>query len=302
MTNWNGNNGNGYGQQPPQGYGQQPQQGYGGGYQDDVYGRMNNSREVTQRDPFVLPGTHRLVVLELSKWADQAKGDSVRVTFEYVSSTNPQVQIGTRCCKLWRLTKRPKFESQISDSEHFVDFVRKAKNAPPGQPIGQEIRNLCEPQRNGGQAEANAMRGTLIECNGVENQAKTYVNLYFAAVAQGPQDIAAKRAQLDSRLGGAPAPQAAPMQQAPQGGFVPQGAPMPQQGYAPQGPPPGVPVGPPPGVPMQPVQNPQGMQPGYGPQGYVHAPAQTPQAPAQGGFLAQIPGWQGQQGGNGNGQ
>lgn len=286
--NWNGNNnGNGFGQ-PPQGYGAPQGQGYPqqpqGGYQDDVYGRMNNSREVQQRDPWVAPGTHRLVVLEIKKWEDQKNGTQVRGTFEYVTSTNPNVQIGTRCCKLWKLTKRPMYESQISDSEHFADFVRKAKNAPLGTPIGAEIRNLCEPQRNGGQAEANAMRGTLIEVNGVENEKKTYTNLYFTAVVQGPQDIAAKRAQLDIRLGGTPGVPASGQ------GFVPQGAPMPQQGYAPQGPPPGVPV----------------QQYAYAQSGYQaplpQQPAAAPQAPAQGGFLAQIPGWQGQQGGNGNGQ
>lgn len=302
MNNWNNGNGNGYGQQPPQGYGapqgqgygQQPQGGYGG-YQDDVYGRMNNAREVQQRDPFVAGGTHRLLVLELQKWDDREKGPSVRVTFEYVSSTNPSLQIGTRCCKIWRLTKRPKFDSQISDSEHFADFVRKAKNAPPGIAIGQEIRNLCEPQRNGGNAEANAMRGTLIECNGVENDKKNYVNLYFSSIAQGPQDIAAKRAQLDSRLGGAPS--AAPAPYAQQGGGQPPAQP-PQQGYVPQGAP----------APQQyaPPQNPQAQQYAYAQSGYQaplpQGPAGAPPAPQQGGFLAQIPGWQGQQGGNGNGQ
>lgn len=299
MNNWNGNNGNGYGQQPPQGYGQQQPQGGYGGYQDDVYGRMNNSREVTQRDPFVGGGTHRLVVLELQKWDDREKGPSVRVTFEYISSTNPSIQVGTRCCKIWRLAKRPKFESQISDSEHFADFVRKAMNAPVGAPIGQQIRNLCEPQRNGGNTEANAMRGTLIECNGVENDKKNYVNLYFSSVAQGPQDIAAKRAQLDSRLGGAPAPQGDPRQNVMPSNFGQSGGvPASSQGYVPQG----APVQPQQGQPQQYAYAQSGYQATLPPQQqpFPQGPAGAP-APQQGGFLAQIPGWQGGGQGNGNG-
>lgn len=292
--NWNGNNnGQQWGGPPqqPQGYGQQqqpqgqwggpPQGGYGGGYQDDVYGRMNNAREVQQRDPFIEAGSHRLVVLELQKWDDQQKGPSVRVTFEYVASTDQRL-VGTRGCKIWRLTKPAKFQSQTTDGEHFADFVRKAKNAPLGTPLGQEIRNLCESQQRGGNAEANAMRGTLIDCVGSPNKKGDYVNLFFTAVAQGPQDIAAKRQQLDTRLGGAPAQGPAPQQmQAPQG--------QPQQGYVPQG------------APVQPPQ--QGMQYAQQPQQGYAQQNQAPQgAPQQGGFLAQIPGWQGGGQGNGNGQ
>ncbi len=262
---WNGNNGNqgsGYGQQ-------QPQQQYGGQQQEDVYGRLNNTRDVGgARFPFVEDGTHKLALAVLEEFQHSSDGPSARALFEVLASSKHAV--GSHVVKIWKLVKPPKFKDSPSDADLFADFCRKLKGAPVGYPIGNDIRVLMKERPTDQLA-----RGTVIECVGVLNKKGSWTNIYWNTIPQSPQDIAAMRQRLEQKGIPDTSGRSTQTQQAPQGYGAPQQtAPQPQYQQAPQ-------------------QMPQGYAP--------PAPAQAPQGAPNGGFLAQIPP-QGPQGNNGGNQ
>ncbi len=282
---WNQNNGNGqgngYGGQPAQGYGQQPQQGYG--QQEDVYGRLNNTRDVGgARYPFIEGGQHKLALAVLEEFMHSTDGPSARAILKVLESrVHP---VGSFVVKIWKLVKPGKFPNQPTDADQFADFCRKLKNAPPGHPIGNDIRILMKER-----PLEQLARGTVIDANGVPNKKGNYVNVYWNAVQQGPQEIVAMRQRIEAE--GVPSAN---------GPTPPQG----QQGYQ---------------QPMQPQQMTQGgaygqpqpnAQSGYPPAQNGYPPAQNgyPQQPQQqapqgappGGFLANVP-TNPQGGGNGQG-
>lgn len=296
---WNNGNGNGQG-----GYGQgngygQPQygqgQGYGGGggLDEETYNRMNNARDVGgARFPFIDGGRHKLAVATIEKFKHKKDGACARVLFKVLESQSHKP--GSFVVKIWKLVMPPKFDSQPSDAEKFADFCMKLKNAPKGHPIGNDIRVLLELR-----PQEQLARGSVIECTGVANAKGTWVECYWAALPQMPEDIVRMRAQLEAegipstgaqggQFQGAPHPaqmpgqypaQQAPMQGGPQGQYGYPAQP-PQQGYGPA-----------------PTPQPQYAPPQYG------APANAPQ-PSQGGFVGQLPpqvppGGYGPQGGNG---
>lgn len=231
-----------------------------GNINDDVYSRLDNTKPVSQRDPFIPEGSHQFVVIALEPYQDQKHGSSVRATLEALSSDNPQVRPGSRYVKLWNLLKPSKFPSQANDGDRFADFVQKIKGAPAGHPIGQDCRALLRDRVN-----EQLTRGMVIAAygrNASKDPTKPYVDVAWMTVAQDAAAIAAQRARLDAN----PATQVRPQMPA-----QPQYAQPPQQ----------MQYGPPPGVPMQPQ---------YGaPQVGGYAPAPAPAAPPTGGFLAQLP-------------
>lgn len=267
------NNGNGQGN----GYGN----GYGNG-DDDAYNRMNNAREQGgARFPFIEDGKHILCLAVMEKFHHRTDGTSVRVLYEVLQSDKHPV--GSFVVKIYKLRKPPKFESKASDAELLAQMCIALKGVKPGYPIGNDIRTLIEPAPVG-RAEEQLARGTVVECIGVLNQKKTWVDLYWKTVDQTPEQIVQQRQRLEAK--------GIPMvgSSSGTGGQQFQGAPHPQQmqqqypaqqQYAPQ----------------------QGYQQQQAPQ-QQYAPQQAPvQGPPQGGFLQQAgtpaPG---PQGGNGGGR
>lgn len=244
--------------------------GNGNGYgNDDVYGRLNNTRDVGgARFPFIEDGRHKLAVVTLEEFQHSSDGPSARGLFLVLESNKHNV--GSYVVKIWKLVKPAKFPNQATDADKFADFCRKLKNAPSGYPIGNDIRVLMRDR-----AREQLARGMVIECTGVPNKKGNWVETYWNAVQQTPQDIAAMRQRIEQQ--GVPSTSdAAPQQMPVQNQYA--GAPHPSQ---------------------MPQQYPAQMQ--QTPQQYAQPPLQNPvpQAPAappQGGFLAQLPPQ-----GNGNG-
>lgn len=239
--------------------------GYGNGGGNDVYEAMNRAREQGgARFPFIAAGRHKLALVTLENFQHRKAGKATRAIFKVLESTSHAP--GTFVVRIFKIMEQPKYESSLSDAELLANMVIALKGAPKGFPIGQSLRTLLEERP----AEQLA-RGTIVECNGVDNDKKTWVNLYWTTIQQTQEDVVAMRKRLEAEgipdtgnKAGAPPAQ-------PYGAPAPQGYPMPTQYATPQGVPPGVP------------------------------PVQTQAAP-QGGFLAQLPpqpGTGGPQGGNG---
>lgn len=257
----NGNNGNGNGQQN---YG-------GGGYGDDPYNRMNNAREQGgARFPFIEAGKHVLCLVTLEKFQHSSDGPSARVLYEVLKSdVHP---VGSYVVKIYKLMKRPKFDSQASDAEALAQMCIALKGVKAGYPIGNDIRTLLEER-----AQEQLARGTVIECTGVLTKKGNWTNLYWSTVEQTMEQIVANRQRLEQK--GIPQTQAT---QQGTGGQAPQYTQQQAQAAPPQytqqqtqaAPPQYAPAS----IPWQ--GSPQAPQPQY-----AGAPMQ-PQAP-QGGFLQQ---------------
>ena len=262
------------------------------GHQEDVYGRLDRTKAVNQRDPFIGEGPHELAVLSIEKFMHKEHGPSARATLLVLKSNVHQV--GSRVCKLWNLVKPSKFESQTTDADLFADFVRKLKGAPDGTMVGAQCRALLEDRVP--EQLARGIRMVAFGVNTSKKADKPYVNVNWTNIPQSQEEIAAMRARIDAD------PALAYTYSPPRDQN--QGYQQPQQ-YAPQqmqvqemqyqqrsqygAPPPQTPNQW--GAPQAPAQQ-------YAP------PAQPVQAPAtgvpQGGFLAQIPP-AGPPTGNGNG-
>ncbi len=213
--------------------------GYGGGA-DDVYGRLNNTKELGgARFPF-LEDTGRVVLCTLEEFTHSSDGPSARALFEVLESRNGKNAAGSYAVKIWKLVKPPFKPGMTTGADEFADFCRKLKGAPAGYPIGNDIRVLMK-ERPADQLA----RGTVIDAVAVPNQKGTWINIFWNSVQQSPQDIAAQRARLEQKgiPSTGPAPTQMPQQYpAPQQyaqpvqtqGQYAQPAPMPQQGV-PQG-------------------------------------------------------------------
>lgn len=214
-------------------------QNNGGGYgQDDVYGRLNNTKDVGKpRFPFV-EDSGKLALYTLEEFQHSTDGPSARALFEVLESKTGKHPVGSHVVKIWKLVKPAKFQGQATDADMFADFCRKLKGAPAGHPIGNDIRVLMK-ERPADQLA----RGTVIEAVAVMNQKKTWTNIFWNNVQQTPQDIAAMRARLEQK--GIPTTDFnAPAQQQPQYQQYAQQQALPQVGPQPQphnagGPPPG---------------------------------------------------------------
>ncbi len=255
--------------------------GYGNQYgiNDDYYSRMDNTKPINDRDPFIGEGLHKLQVISIEEYNHvneqdrrKSKGPTARATFVVVES--PTHTPGTRVTKLWILTQPANFPNQPDDGARFADFLRKLKGAPAGTPMGQQCRTLLRDRVNDQLA-----RGTTIMAYGrnVSKKAdKPFVDVTWAHFeGQTPETIRAARAKIESTPG------LIREKRGPQG--QQNGAPQGQQQYAPQG--------------YAPAQAPvQGFGSGVAmQQGYAPAPAPAPQT---GGYGAELPPAPGNNSGN----
>lgn len=170
---------------------------------DDLLNRLNNTKPVNNRDPFITAGTHDLIVSEVSVFKDQKWGDSVRVTFEVERSTNPNSQPGSSLCKLFNLFKPAKFETQSNDADEFVNFVCILQGIQPGE-HAQSMRALIKRHADGGALESQPVRGARIKAFGAEvgkvnERGQRYVKVSWQNVAQDQATVGRTRAELDAR-------------------------------------------------------------------------------------------------------
>lgn len=180
-------------------------QNQGGAY-DDVLNRINGAKQANAgRDPFIKGGAHELLVCSIEVFEDRKWSTTVRGTFEILSSTNPQCQVGTTFAKLWNLKKPSKYDTQETDADNFVDFVCKAQNTQLGQ-HGAACTALIKTSREHpqGQLERQPARGVRIRCTGREvgkpnERGERYVAVSWASVEQNLEMIGKARAELDQR-------------------------------------------------------------------------------------------------------
>lgn len=256
---------------------------------DEALNRLNNTKQINERDPFIGEGDHVLLLVSLEPFKHTTHGPSARANFEVLQS--PVHPVGSRVTKLWFLTKPSKFPTQANDSDRFADFIRQMAGAPAGFNVAPQCAAVIRDRVND-----QLLRGMVIKARGVntsKNPAKPWVEVYWTSVTQTPDEIKARRMQVEAKI--ASAPVATPQQQ-----YAP--TPVQQPQYVPQqqpqqyGPPPGYVTAPayptpaaPPGYAMMPPNAPQ-AQPAWPPQ--VQAPQQqAAPAPATGGLLSQIPGF-----------
>jgi hypothetical protein len=246
--------------------------GQGNGNSNDVYDRLNNAKQLTNRDPYVEAGTHTLAVVTLEEFQHET-GAAVRGTFLVLESTS--MKPGTACAEVWMLQKPAPKVGMTTDSDRFADFCCRLKGAPAGYAIGPDIRTLL---RDRG-AEQLA-RGMVIRCVGIvkvsETTGKSYTVKNWSNIEQTPQAIAGMRQKIESQPGLVKAPRT-------QNGY-----PNTQNGQAMQGP------------PQSPYAQPQNAY--APPQAYPQpqqqqSVSQAPQGVPPGGFLANVPP-QGNNGGN----
>lgn len=176
---------------------------------DDYYARMDNTKPVDSRDPFIGEGPHRLAVLSIEEYQHKEKGPAAKVLFEVLKSGAHA--LGSRVTKLYFLTRPSKFPNQINDGDRFADFVRKLKSAPVGHPIGQDCRALLRDR-----AAEHLARGMVIDAMGTNTggkvspvtglKSKDWVEVYWTSVPQTREEISANRARIESTPGLLPAP------------------------------------------------------------------------------------------------
>lgn len=225
---WNQGNGNGYGQP------------------EDVYGRLNNTKEIGgARFPFI-EGSGKYALCTLEEFQHTGDGPSARALLKVLASDKHPP--GSYVVKIWKLVKPPFKPGMTTDADMFADFCRKLKGVPVGYPIGNDIRVLMKERPND-----HLARGTVIEASGVpkdyvkrDGTKAVWTNIYWISVPQSPQDIVAMRQRLEAEgvpSTGGPAPQAQPQTQYPPQTQMQQPAGMPWAGGQPAAAPQGVPAG-----------------------------------------------------------
>lgn len=262
------------------------------GEYDEALRRLDNTKPVDVKDPFIAEGDHVLDVIEVTPFGHTKHGPSAKAIFEVVESkTHP---IGSRVVKLWFLKRPSMWPNQPTDSDRFADFVRKLIGADdPNTQVGQQCAALLR-DRVPDQI-ARGMRLRAYGINTSKNPAKPFTDVRWTAVPQTQPEIAQRRAAIEAKLGAAPAPQAAPPAAYAPPQMPPQYAQQPPQGYgapAPVTQPAGQWQQPNMGTPHFGAPAPQYQQPAPAPQpGVVQqsttAPAAAPGSP----LLSQIPGF-----------
>lgn len=171
---------------------------YGNGYQEDHYSRLDNTKPINAKDPFISEGgPHQLAVISMEEFRHQTHGASVRVSF--VVESSPVHTAGSRVTKLFFLQKPSKFPGQTTDSDRFADFVRVLKGAPVGTPMGKDCREILRDR-----AADNLPRGMRVTAFGIntsKNPAKPWVEPQWSPVQQTPEQIAQMRARIESTPG-----------------------------------------------------------------------------------------------------
>lgn len=244
------------------------------GEYDEALRRLDNTKPVDVKDPFIAEGDHVLDVIEVTPFGHTKHGPSAKAIFEVVESkVHP---IGTRVVKMWFLKRPSMWPNQPTDSDRFADFVRKLIGADdPNTQVGQQCAALLR-DRVPDQI-ARGMRLRAYGINTSKNPAKPFTDVRWTAVPQTQPEIVQRRAAMDAKFGQwtpyhQGAPQQAPAAYAPPQ-MPPQYAQQPPQGY---------------GAPA-PVTHPAGQwqQPQYPPQPMAPPPGMQYQQPAQPGVVQQ---------------
>lgn len=179
------------------------------GIYDDFDERMAETKPVDDRDPFIRPGDHELLVASLTSYKDKKWGLSVRATFVVLDS---QVhKPGSQCIKIWNLKRPAEFETQTNDGDEFVNFVAKLQGSDLIA-ARKSCKLLALPKEHGGREEDQLARGVRITATGRTPKAgKTYVSVAWANVEQTGEQIKSNREELDTKrpLRKAAAPKAA---------------------------------------------------------------------------------------------
>lgn len=236
----------------------------------DVMDRLNGTKPVVERDPFIGPGRHKLIVISVEPFNDRqlkdgvwvGHGPSAHIVFEVEESTFHSP--GSRVVKRWHFFKPAKFPNKPTDADEFANFVCKLQGIAEGQ-HSAGARAMLKSRAEGGMLEAQPARGARIEAIGREVgkpnavTGRKFVVVAWNNIPQTGEMISQTRAQLDQR---------SPFQQL----RTTEAQPAPAQQY------------------QQPVQPPQQYAP---PQGYGYAPQAPVQPAAQpgvpaGGFLGMI--------------
>ena len=162
---------------------------------DDVYGRLNNTKEITggARFPF-LEDSGKYALATLEEFQHSADGPSARALFEVLESRTGKHPVGSFVVKIWKICKPPFKPGMETDADLFADFCRKLKGAPAGYPIGNDIRVLMKERAN-----EQLARGTVIDAVTFPNRKGTWINVRWATVQQSPADIAARRQQMEAK-------------------------------------------------------------------------------------------------------
>jgi len=175
------------------------QNGFGHGSQtgmfEDALRRLDNTRPVDIKDPFIGVGDNLLLVLEISPFNHTNHGPSAKALFEVIQSQTHQP--GTRVVKIWNLVRAPKWPSQPSDADRFADFVRKLSGAPENQQVGQFCAALLRDQ-----VQSQLARGMMIRGYGVDvtkDPKKPYVDVRWESVVQTQEQIKEHRARIEAR-------------------------------------------------------------------------------------------------------
>lgn len=168
---------------------------------DAALHRLDNTKQINEKDPFIDVGDHVLMLVELVPFNHTTHGPSARASFEIVTTNNPKCMVGTRCTKLWNITRPSKFPNQPTDADKFADFVRNLIGGQPGEQVGPKCRALIRDR-----VQDQLGRGMLIHARGV-NTSKTdkpWVEVYWKFHAQSPDEIKARRVQIEAKIGTQP--------------------------------------------------------------------------------------------------
>lgn len=237
--------------------------------------RLDTTKPVKDyKGEFIGKGDHLLMIVETSSYVKDGEGLTAKILFEVVTSTDSH-KPGDLVVRVFKLQKPPKFASQTSDADVYADILRKVSGRAEGTPVSDLSRAILLDRR-----DEQLLRGVLIRGYGTMNAKGTYVNVSWNAVDQTPEQIRARRAQVDAKANAAP-PAQAPAAHAPLVAYAQIPAPAPQ--YAtPVAPPAYAPVAQPP----PPVWDPATGQ-------WVFQQPATPAAPAAptSPLLSQIPGF-----------
>lgn len=274
---------------------------------DDVMNRLNNTKPMENRDPFLSDGQHSLIVHSLNEYNDQKWGKSYRLVFFVEQSTKHPA--GSLACRIFNINKPSEFPTQANDADGLADFVCTLQGIKLGDHFAS-MKALIVPRHAGGNSEAQPARGCRINATGqpakqginpATKRPYSFTKITYQTVPNDAASIQANRAMLDAKYPmhapqGYVAPQyggAGGVSSGHYGGAVSAGGvtqPGPQQPQVYQQPAPMQYQ-----MPQQPVQQPpQGYAPQPVPLGGVHTAYGPPQQPAPtqpgtGGFLAMLP-------------
>lgn len=164
---------------------------------DDLATRLANTKVIKERQDFeyIADGTHTLQVIEMVPYKSEKHGPSVRATFEVIESTAHEP--GSRVSKVWALNRPANFAGGETDLDRLTYFVRRiagiADNENPSEATLALIQKRVAEQ---------LLRGMIVKCAAstkVTKNNKRWFDVKWTHVEQTQADIAARRAELDTR-------------------------------------------------------------------------------------------------------